>query len=382
MNPEQPHPNREELFAYRDGELKADRRVIIEAHVAVCHVCREAIDEVSRLESDLGNRAQDPGDSYFARMTESVMGRIAAVAPPLQQERRRSDAEAEWEQKRTRAPRLPWVAVISTVSAGATVVVVGVLLFRQGALMKSAPPVAVLERSAPDAGRQRAAAESIAARRAEVDASGKKRADQAVRSKDASTRENAAVGSRDDLAINEEAKDKLAEQEAPTLQSKPASEDADEKQHFRGGAPTGVIAVGDQKVAARAPSALPPESLDAARKADDEVGAQFESLLQRYGLPPLWGPGISDEMVLRAEPALRNLYRTGGVTSPADSARARLYFAEAARVKAGSFPDSAAIDEIVRHYQRAIHLSGSDSQTGRTASARLQEFLKEQTESP
>ncbi len=382
MRSEQPHPNREELFAYRDGELKADRRVVIEAHVAVCHACRETIDEVSRLESDLKGRAQEPGDSYFSRMTESVMGRIAAVAPPLQHERRRSDAEAEWEKKRTRAPRLPWVAVFSTVSAAVTVVVIGVLLFRQGALMKSAPPVAILENSAPDAARQRAVAESSAGGRAESDASGKKRADEVGRSKDSSTRENAAAGSGEDLAKNEETKDKVAEQEA----NKPTLQDGDQKLQVRSEAPAGAV-VG-QKMTSEDLRSLPADQMSAARKAAEsprtagaaaEGAGQYQALLRRYDLPPLWGPGISDELVLRAEPALRNLYRTGGVTTAADSARARLYFAEAARLKAGSFPDSTAIDEIVHHYQRAIGLSGGDSETGRIASARLQEFLREQS---
>lgn len=366
MNPEQPHPDREELFAYRDGELKADRRVIIEAHVAACHACRETIDEVSRLESDLRGRSQEPGESYFSRMTESVMGRIAAVAPPVQ-DRRRSDAEGEWEQKRTRAPRLPWIAVFSTVSAAATVVVVGVLLFRQGALQRGMPPVAVLERSAPDAGQKRAAAKP--------DAGGKKRAD-AGRSKDSPTRENAAAGSREELAKEEPVQQKVSVQEPPTLGAV-----GDQKPQPGSEAPAGGMA---QKTALRSQPAdeAAADSYRAAGGAAAEGAGQYQALLQRYGLPPTWGPGISDELVLRAEPALRNLYRTGGVTTPADSARSRLYFAESARLKAGSFPDAVAIDEIVHHYQRAVGLAGGDSETGRIASARLQEFLKEQSDAP
>ncbi len=381
MNPEQPHPNREELFAYRDGELKADRRVVIEAHVAACHTCRETIDEVSLLESDLRGRFQEPGESYFSRMTESVMGRIAAVAPPVQ-DRRRSDAEAEWEKKRTRAPRLPWIAVFSTVSAAATVVVVGVLLFRQGALQRNMPPVAVLEDSAPDAGRQRAATKRDAAGKTEADASGKKRADTG-RSKDSSTRQNAAGGPREELKKDEQVEQKRAE----VVQQKPQVV-GDQKVQLRPEAPAGTGTA--EKVTSEDLRSLPADEAAPAKAADSpraagvtaEGAGAYQALLQRYGLPPTWGPGISDDLVTRAEPALRNLYRTGGVTTPADSARARLYFAEAARLKAGSFPDATAIDEIVHHYQRAIGLAGGDSETGRIASARLTEFLKEQSDSP
>jgi hypothetical protein len=104
---------------------------------------------------------------------------------------------------------------------------------------------------------------------------------------------------------------------------------------------------------------------------------RLQSTLGRYGLPPLWGPGVSDELVLRAEPALRNLYRTGGASSALDSARVRIYLAEAARLRAGSVPDSAAIDEITHHYRRAISLGGVDPATAATAERRLREFLTE-----
>jgi len=107
------------------------------------------------------------------------------------------------------------------------------------------------------------------------------------------------------------------------------------------------------------------------------AGNRYESALTRFGLPPLWGPGVSDDLVLKAEPVFRNLYRTGGATTPLDSARVRLYLAEAARLRAGAAPDSAAIDEIEHHYRRAIRLGGEDPATVSTAAQRLRDFLSE-----
>jgi len=107
------------------------------------------------------------------------------------------------------------------------------------------------------------------------------------------------------------------------------------------------------------------------------AGNRYESALSRFGLPPLWGPGVSDDLVLRAEPVFRNLYRTGGATTPLDSARVRLYLAEAERLRAGAAPDSAAIDEIEHHYQRAIRLGRDDPATVSMAAQRLRDFLSE-----
>ena len=168
MSANQPHPPREELFAYRDGELKADHRVVVEAHVLGCHACRELIDEVSRMEAELGAGAPAPKEAYFERLTERVMTKVLAADTAPAVERRRPEGEAaaetEWEEKRRLKPKLPWFALASTASAGAAVIVVVVLLVREGAVLRHAPSVAVLERSAPDAGRSGAKADSGSAR--------------------------------------------------------------------------------------------------------------------------------------------------------------------------------------------------------------------------
>jgi len=84
------------------------------------------------------------------------------------------------------------------------------------------------------------------------------------------------------------------------------------------------------------------------------------------------------DLVLRAEPSLRNLYRTGGAATALDSARVRLYLAEASRIRLGSAsPDSATTEDIRHHYRRAIQLGASDPVTQNTARARLEEFERE-----
>jgi len=145
---------------------------------------------------------------------------------------------------------------------------------------------------------------------------------------------------------------------------------------------------GDQKLVFRkkdsSTRAAPEPSAALAPSADavEPVGGALKSVLDRYGLPPVWGPGVSDEMVLKAEPALRNLYRVGGAATAADSARVRLYVAEAIRARVGAAPDSAAVDEIVHHYRRAIRLAGNDAEIRRVATERLADFLNELGDEP
>ncbi|HYR69610.1 MAG TPA: zf-HC2 domain-containing protein [Candidatus Dormibacteraeota bacterium] len=362
MSANQPHPLREELFAYRDGELKADRRVVIEAHVLGCHACRELIDEASRMEAELGAGAPAPKEAYFERLTEKVMAKVLAADTSPAVERRRPEgeaaAEAEWEEKRRLKPKLPWFALASTASAGAAVIVVVVLLVREGAVLRHVPSVAVLERSAPDAARKAAKADSGSARGLGARGEEKKR----------------AARTEPPLAT------------APYGKSKPATDKqqvrADEKAEankLNANEPQqeGEVALRKMSAAPQPSAALAP--LGGTR---EPVGGALKSLLDRYGLPPVWGPGVSDEMVLKAEPALRNLYRVGGAATAADSARVRLYVAEAIRARVGAAPDSAAIDEIVHHYRRAIRLAGSDAEIRRVAAERLADFLNELGDEP
>jgi putative zinc finger protein len=362
------HPTPEELFAYRDGELQAERRVLVEAHVMGCRACREQVDEMSKLEAALRARPEEVGDAYYERMQAQVMAKVHTAAPhavrapaldtPL--ERRRDDAEPE--ERRGGAPRLPWIAVGSAVSAMAAVVVVVVLLARHG----SPPQVAVLERSAPDAALRGAPRDTTAAPptagspAAPAPASGKERALAQQAKPSTGAGESVALlpeanGARDEVARNESKDQAFSKLEsAPQAMKSPAAREE-------------VATPGAAGEARERLQAAPPSAAE----------GRLQSTLGRYGLPQLWGPGVSDELVLRAEPALRNLYRTGGASSALDSARVRIYLAEAARLRAGSAPDSAAIDEITHHYRRAIRLAGEDPATAATAERRLREFLTE-----
>jgi len=364
MSPEPLHPVREELFAYRDGELPADRRVLIEAHVLTCRSCRELIDEISSMEAALHARPDSVGEGYFERLSEAVMKQVGAerVQAPAPLERRKNEAEATWEEKRRRAPRLSWALLLSIGSGAAAVLVVVVLLAREGFMMRNAPPALVLERSAPDAARVPAKTESTVA----MGVPAPSRRDRSAPPSMAPAAGNVAgkslakkdaARSPEESAMRDEAADrgstwgKVSERKLANLsQSKPETEPR--------AAPM---------AAAQAPTV--------AGTAGSRESGLYPALIQRYGLPPLWGPGVSDQMILRAEPALRELYRTGGA-APQDSARVRLYLAEAARVRAGSSPDSAAIGDIARHYRRAISLA-RDPATASIARSRLADFLRE-----
>lgn len=371
------HPSREDLFAYRDGELKPDRRAVIEAHVLSCHACRELIDEVSGLEAELRSGAEAPGEGYFERMTDQVMARIQTGEAPPQVERRRSETEMEGEAKRARAPRIPWLALVSTASAAATVLVVAGLLIRQGAVLQKAPRPTVLERSAPDASRSRAKLDSLG--HADKDAAGKKRGSREPASNEDQARSDQKIAARKepskaeadrDLAASEPARKQKAQEDRPS-QPGPADQGLFSK--------TSEAKSKEAAGSLAAPSARAPEAANQEAAQGVIPDPRFAAFLQRYGLPPTWGPGVSDESVLRAEAALRNLYRTGGIGSPVDSARARLYLAEAVRARE-SAPDSATAEEIIHHYQRAVRLSTGDAEVRRIAAQRLQDFLSERAQ--
>jgi negative regulator of sigma E activity len=386
MNVNQPHPDREELFAYRDGELKSDRRVIIEAHVLGCHACRELIDDVSRMEADLSVGAPVPKDAYFERLSERVMAKVVAAdtAPAL--ERRRPDAEADWEENRALKPKLPWFALVSTASAAAAVIVVGVLLVREGAVLRSPPSVAVLERSAPDAARSGAMRDSATATSPGARSDENERADQQIKADgkveaDKLGANEPAPKPADQATVQENQREGVKQQVGEFALEKDSV--ARSKASSSSGSDELASGAGARNEAPSTRAAAP----DASRKtlganAAEPVGVELKSLLDRYGLPPVWGPGVSDDLVLRAEPALRNLYRIGAAATAPDSARVRLYLAEAARVRAGAAPDSTAIEDIVHHYRRAIRLAGSDAEIRRVAAERLTDFLNELGDEP
>lgn len=371
------HPAPEELYAYRDGELSAERRAFVETHVLACRACREQMDEMSRLEASLRAHPDTVGDPYYERMQAQVMAKVHAAAPPARApirevplERRRDDAERE--ERRRGAPKLPWIAVGSAVSAMAAVVVVVVLLVRQGSM----PQMAVLERSAPDAGKLGALSDTSGTPARER--LGLPPAEPAAPRDDvrAKERQLAEAPAKKQESTDQVAVAPYAEEEK---KDKAATNEMDQKLRAEADVMAKRSAVGMSKDEARLQQAAPQASMapGASAPPPPESGNRFEGALSRFGLPPLWGPGVSDDLVLKAEPVFRNLYRTGGATTPLDSARVRLYLAEAARLRAGAAPDSAAIDEIEHHYRRAIRLGGQDPATVSTAAQRLRDFLSE-----
>ncbi len=156
VKPDAHHPTPEELFAYRDGELSADQRTLIEAHVLACAKCRELINRVSGLESDLRMLPDPVGEEYYERMTESVLARVAAPGgsaetAPLAAERtphvdrRRPDAAAAGGDERRRLG-LPWIGIAGTGAAAVAVALVAVVLLHRPEEWVRAPrPVAVKE---------------------------------------------------------------------------------------------------------------------------------------------------------------------------------------------------------------------------------------------
>jgi Putative zinc-finger len=364
LNPE-PHPSREELYAYRDGELTADRRVTVEAHVLNCRACRESMDEVSELEALLRSRPDHMDESYYESLSERTMERVQALAIPSPLERRKIEAEAEWQEKRSPAPRLPWAAIASAVSAAAAVVVVVVLLAREGAFWNRAPQVAVLERSAPDAARTRATPDTTVP---PVPGPPSRSAQEARKSlKGAAPAPSPAVVQNESAPqAAREGKTFAKSEEEPVTVHAPT---LDEKVAIRENA--------GETDQARSLSMRPMAAAPSVGGLGAGSSAGYDAFVRRYGLPPLWGPGVSDEQILRAEGALRNFYRYGGAKSATDSARARLYLAEAARIHAGSSPDSASIAEIDRHYRRAITLAHDDPATAAVARTRLEQFLRQ-----
>lgn len=373
MKPDQPHPPAEELFAYRDGELPADRRLALEAHVVACRACRAAIDEVSGLEVDLRTRPDDIEEGYFERMTEHVLMRIAEADATPRTERRKSEAEGARHAGRGHAPRLSWPGVISTASAAAAVIVVVVLLARQGQVWRSVPRLDLLERSAPDAGGARGNVDSNLSASPQPASPGRtsggptppanvpsriesKAVDDKLLAKKQSGRDQGLAGVDRMVGSRSDAVDQAADRQ----EASPTSKDETSGELPR------------ERTAAQA----------APWNYASPTGTAYAALVQRFGIPPVWGPGVSDELILRAEPALRNLYRTGGAGSPADSARVRLYLAEAMRLRAGAFPDSASIDEITHHYRRAMRLAGDDPAAAATARDRLEDFIRETGATP
>lgn len=427
MTPNPDHPTSEELFAYRDGELSADKRALLEAHVASCRACRERIDRVSGLEAEMRQRPDLVEGDYYAALSRSVLRKIGAkdsaageaaasepvveAGPPARRaapgrletppRERRREHEAE-EPRPSRAPGLPWAALISTMAAASAVVVVVVMLFRQGGLqnqiLATAPrataPLSGAPADSSTAGRGSApAGDLLAARKPAAESKG-------TGAPPGVTSPPAAAPSEAPSTEAAAGADRL---EAPSAPEKQVALGSGEE-----AAPGGVAGRTVERRAARQLNEpLPPEQLSEGTLAKDEdrsrasaeaesklqsraaaprlkglaVGgampstAPYQTLIRRFGLPDVWREGaVPRDALLRAEHDLRILYIAGG--AGADSARVRLYLAEAGRLRYGSEPDSALFDSVVHHYWRAIRLAGNQPDVARVARARLESFSR------
>lgn len=369
MSPDSLHPSPEELFAYRDGELPGERRSLIEAHVLGCSQCRARIDEMSRAEGDLRSRPDDVDDAYYERMTESVMARVGAKAGPKgashpapHVERRRPETEAAEETTR-RSSALPWLGVAGSVAAAAAVILVVVMLAQRQSDWVRAPRPGVLGETRERAAEGRAGSEPPAA--------------------------NEAPARRETLAARPpaEAKTKAAAgaSNAPEAGAKPVAPAMRKDMEASSGA-LGVAESSRSPAAAAAPQKIATQNAgealgDFAQKKDNgAAGEEYDRVVRAHGLPPTWNENVGREALLGAEGPLRSLYQ-GGRAGP-DSARVRLYLAEAERLRLAGPSDSAAVDRILHHYWRAIRLAGDDAALRSTALKRLVEFQKEVGERP
>ena len=376
------HPPSEDLFAFRDGELSPEKRAIIEAHVMGCSVCRSFIDQVSSLEAELRQSPDRAPAGYLDSLQEKVRARIAVAASEAAgvgapavgapegrerrraavglRERRRDDAGSRRDRGRVKeAPVLPWAAVLSTASAAAAVLVVVAILIKQGPYQRMIMPKASKAVS-PSAGvgakqeggetGERGAPAGTAGNEARASgAPGKKVAAGAL-----APGKDAGVAAREKSAAQAEgsAADQgaLKPNVAPTEQSLTREESPEIRAELK-----------QQPQASAAPRApaIEPQAL----------APGYAAVLSRFGLPPLWdGASVSPEALANAEPELRSLYVSGGAGN--DSARVRLYLAEAVRLRYAP-GDSTLYDEIQRHYRRAIDLAGPDAETARVAEERL-----------
>ena len=399
------HPPSEDLFAYRDGELSPEKRALIEAHVMGCSTCRSFIDQVSSLEAELRQSPDRAPAEYLERLHETVRARIVASGPPGEdveelaavagpspalghdrrassrlggRERRGESAGTAGENVRVKeAPRLPWAAVFSTASAAAAVLVVVVILMRQGFDHRAPlPEPSRVGGAKPD--RDLKAGTAAGKKSTGQDKQGylEKNKDQGtlgaekpVEEKREALRLNRArtnpePGEVGKVAATGEAGPAEAESVGKNAPQEAVREEKSSDEGTR------------QRADAAVPAVPAPQALTAPPATSDELQAQspYDALMQRLGIPPVWdGSRVTPEALERAEPELRALYVSGGAGQ--DSARIRLYLAEAVRARYTP-GDSVAYEEIEHHYKRAIALSKGDVKTARVAAERLQTLQK------
>jgi len=400
MTNERIHPPSEDLFAYRDGELTPEKRAAIEAHVMGCSVCRSLIDQVSSLEAELRQSPDVAPAGYLDHLHEAVRAKVAVAAseggveekkaPPREKvpprlgtvvgAARDEDEGPRRERGRIKeAPSLPWAAVIGTASAAAAVLVVVVILIRQGPYQKILLPTpkGATVTTAP-ARQESLVGGERAVGSANVDLNVDLKEREAAKKEVAGTKVAIGAGA---ATSGTTAPEQVAPK--PFANLNPAESPTEEKQDEA--LKDKLAKRADEIVAQPAPSAAGNQAeadlMDAKTRmqqraasprafADEQLapGPAYDAILKRYNLPPLWAPRVSTEALANAESELRNLYVSGNAGT--DSARVRLYIAEAVRLRY-SPGDAPLYDEIVHHYRRVIEMSAPDSEMRRVAEERL-----------
>jgi len=397
------HPQSEELFAFRDGELLPEKRAIIEAHVMGCSVCRSFIDQVSSLEAELRQSPDRAPTGYLESLHEKVRARIAVAASEAAgeeapvvgvpeggerrrggvrlRERRRDDAGARRERGRVKeAPVLPWAAVLSTVSAAAAVLVVVAILIKQGPYQRMITPKVptVASPSAGGEGKREGDARGeggvtlgTVSDKAAGGAPGKKVAagapgkDAGVAAREKPAEETTRGAAPPMAKLDQAPEDRLGKAADQAAQkAEPAPEQL-------GSVNQGESSESRERLQQEPQASAAPRSF---ARMSQALAPGYAAILSRFGLPPIWNAAsVSPEALANAEPELRSLYVSGAAGS--DSARVRLYLAEAVRQRYAP-GDSTLYDEIQRHYHRAIDLAGTDVETARVAEERLRTLGK------
>ena len=266
---------------------------------------------------------------------------------------------------------MPWIGIAGTGAAAVAVALVAVLLMnRQDEWVRAPRPDVIASRGEPRADRDAAGTKERARRDAGRATTGT--ADGALQKTAARKEEKkvAAVLERPTAAPSLEpqvvggsgprgTKDETSKQVANETSGTDAARDS------RAGAVGFAEPEARQKSSASAPS----PSLAFGRA----PGEPYARVLREHGLPVLWDEGVPTDALLSAEPDLRLVYQTR--KAGADSARIRLYIAEAERAKIGTPPDRSRVESVAHHYRRAIALARGDAELQAVARRRLGELL-------
>src|SRR5258705_7982615 len=401
------HPSSEELFAYRDGELTPEKRAILEAHVSGCSICRALIDQVSALEAELRQAPTAAPPGYLDRLSEGVRARGAAASSERAAVEKAAedpvDAEvtprspgrfkegdgrggraARLERGRVKeAPKLPWAAVVGTASAAVAVLVVGVILIRQGPYQQMVTPTPqpkprpVTEGTAGVEEKQEAKKERDQGGARDLRNENERKVAVSTEPAPAAKAPTPSdVVAQAPSVPNEPTADAKLKQDA-NLKDQVANRADELAKRSRGQAPLGM-ASGDKAEGYREETGSMAQKEAAAPRAKSQVEGQvteagYKTILDRYGLPPVWNDRVTPSALANAEPDLRSYYMSGAAGN--DSARVRLYLAEATRLRYAP-GDTELYDEIAHHYQRVIELAGSDVEVIRVARDRLRSLEK------